>query len=203
MNDFKLILYDYGKRPNISILGLFFAFKYIENLEETVMSDIILRQLTEDFYSENIHLEELLDKMKDGTFVDKGRGYGVLMVDVLGHKFAIPLRSGMQHKNNFATVISKDASKITRRKGLDYTKAVIITEERFVTDHPFKIPQNQFLKISKSEHLIILDFTKSISRYIKAIQKQDKNILWEYRFSTFKNYHAEFGLVEKVEDSVE
>lgn len=174
-----------------------------ETLGETVMSDIILRQLTEDFYSENIHLEELLDKMKDGTFVDKGRGYGVLMVDVLGHKFAIPLRSGMQHKNNFATVISKDSSKITRRKGLDYTKAVIITEERFVSDHPFKIPQDQFVKISKSEHLIILDFTKSISRYIKAVQKQDKNILWEYRYSTFKNYHVEFGLVEKVEDNVE
>lgn len=163
------------------------------------MSDIILRQLTSDFYSENSHLQEALDKMKDGKFEDKGRGYGVLMVDVLGHKFAIPLRSEMTHKNNFATGIFKNASKKTIRKGLDYSKAVIITEERFVSSQPFKIPQDEFLKISKAEHQIILAFTKTLSRYIKAVQKQDKNILREYAFSTFKNYHFELGLIEKVE----
>lgn len=162
------------------------------------MSDIILRQLTSDFYVENSHLQEALDKMKDDNFKDKGRGYGVLMVDVLGHKFAIPLRSDMTHKNNFATAISKNESKRTIRKGLDYSKAVIITEERFISSQPFKIPQEEFLKINKAEHLIILEFTKTLSKYITAVQKQDRNILREYAFSTFKNYHLELGLIEKV-----
>ena len=164
------------------------------------MSDIIIRQLTSDFYNENGHLDEIMDKMKDGKFKDKGRGYGVFMVVILGHKFAIPLRSGMTHKNNFPTVISKDELQKTVRKGLDYSKAVIITEERFVSTSPFKIPQEEFLKISKSEHQIIMKFTKSISRYITAVKNQDQNVLREYKFSTFKNYHLEFGLIEKVKE---
>lgn len=152
-------------------------------------------KLTEDFYNEHTHLVEVLDKEKDGTLSNKERGYGVLLVDIEGYKFAIPLRSKMHinHKDNFTTRIYKSGNKKLRH-GLDYSKAVIITEDRFVSDKPFMLEEkSDFVKISKLEHKIIKEFEKYVKRYVKAVLKNDKNILMEYKYSTLCNYHEELG----------
>lgn len=162
---------------------------------------IKFRQLTSDFYAEHNHLVEIVDKEKDGRIVDKGRGYGVLLVSVKGYKFAIPLRSKMHinHKHNFTTKIHEVNGKKVRH-GLDYSKAVIITEDRFVSDIPFFLEDKfDFIKIDKSEQHIINSFEKFISKYIKAVQNDDKNVLNEYKFSTLQNYHNELGIQKTLE----
>lgn len=158
------------------------------------MAKIKLHQLTQDFYDEHSHLQEVEDKKRDGTFSNKGRGYGILMVKVKGYKFAIPLRSKMKHKENFTTKIYKENGQ-NLRKGLDYSKAVIITDERFVSLTSFKIEQDEFLKIVKAENHIIQAFEKYVDRYVKAYNAGDSNILKRYRYSTLKNYHTELGCV--------
>ncbi|MED1108072.1 type III toxin-antitoxin system TenpIN family toxin [Bacillus paramycoides] len=158
------------------------------------MAQIKLHQLTQDFYSEHGHLVEVADKKKDGTFSDKGRGYGVLMLKVKGYKFAIPLRSKMKHKENFTTKIyTENGAKL--RKGLDYSKAVIITDERFVSTAVFKIEQDEFLKIAKAEIRIIQSFEKYVERYVTAYNAGDSNILRKYQYSTLKNYHQELACI--------
>lgn len=156
------------------------------------MAKITLHQLTQAFYDEHSHLLEVEDKRRDGTFVNKGRGYGVLLVKINGQKFAIPLRSKMNHKENFHTKIYTDNGR-KYRKGLDYSKAVIITDERFVALRSFKIDQQEFLKIAKAENHIIQSFEKYVDRYIQAFNTQDQNILKKYSYSTLKNYHTELG----------
>ena len=49
--------------------------------------------------------------------------------------------------------------------------------------------------IGKEEHIKNM-FTNYVDKYIKAVQKEDKNILnsMEYRFTTLVNYHAELEL---------
>lgn len=162
------------------------------------MSDkkIVFHQLSQDFYKEHTHLVEMADKPGH----DKGRGYGVLLVEVLGYKFAIPLRSkmSMNHPGNFTTKIHSPEGKKVRH-GLDYTKAVIITEDRFIiTQREFMLAdKSDYVKINDNEHKIIADFEKFIRRYINAVNKNDQNILRNYQYSTFQNYHAEFGLIQK------
>ncbi|MFD8425958.1 hypothetical protein [Streptomyces sp. NPDC059668] len=62
------------------------------------MAKIKLHQLTQDFYDEHSHLTEIADKNSNGNLEDKGRGYGVLMIEIKGYQFAIPLRSKIKHK---------------------------------------------------------------------------------------------------------
>ncbi len=151
---------------------------------------IEFRQLTSDFYKDN-QLVEMLDKG-----IDKGRGYGVLLVDVKGVKFAIPVRSKMHinHKFCFTTRIYEDKGKRVRH-GLDYSKAVIIKEKRYVSQSQFFLEnRNDYNKINRRQHHIKSEFEKYIEKYIKAVQNDDQNILREYRYSTLQNYHDELNL---------
>ncbi len=156
-------------------------------------------KLSNDFYDENAHLKEILDKEKDGSLKNKERGYGVFLVDIEGVKFALPLRSKMHknHKDNFTTRIYKDEGKDVRH-GLDYSKAVIITEDRFVDiSNEFILElKSDYIKIDNKEHHIIQAFKKYVSRYIKGIREGDTRILAKYRYSTLQNYHKELGLLE-------
>lgn len=160
------------------------------------MKNIALRRLTSDYYSEHAHLKEAMDFNKvTGKPEDKGRGFGVCLVDILGHQFAIPLRTNMHHKENFITKFRKDDKGRVIREGLDYSKAIIITDQRFIASEPFVTrDKEEYLKISNSEKRILKDFEKYVQKYIKAVKKQDQNILKEYRYSTLQNYHTELGL---------
>ncbi|WP_215193344.1 hypothetical protein [Exiguobacterium sp. s95] len=161
-----------------------------------------LHQLTPVFYAENGHLIEALDKTPGSQFKDKGRGYAVLVVKVKNIQFAIPLRSSMSidHKYNFTTKTSVNSKGKKVRHGLDYSKAVIITSQAQVNEKIFYLKKKEdYLKIKKQVDKIQMEFEKMIEKYIRAVLKNDKNILREFRYSTLQNYHEELGLVvEKV-----
>ncbi len=55
---------------------------------------IQLRTLTDQFYADNKGLQEALDGSNDG----KVRGYGIVVIDLNGLVFGIPLRSHLNHK---------------------------------------------------------------------------------------------------------
>ncbi|WP_312755987.1 type III toxin-antitoxin system TenpIN family toxin [Rummeliibacillus suwonensis] len=155
-------------------------------------------ELSSDFYADNSHLVEVLDKDSAGNFKDKGRGYAVLLVEIKGYKFAIPLRSTMHigHKFNFTTRIYKSGSGRKVRHGLDYSKAVIITSATHVNKDLFKLKlKSDYVKIDNKEAKIYSDFEKVLDKYILAVKNNDKNILNEFRFSTLQNYHLELGLI--------
>ncbi|NLA14160.1 MAG: hypothetical protein GX867_07915, partial [Tissierellia bacterium] len=82
----------------------------------------------------------------------------------------------------------------------DYSKAIIITEERFVDTSRIFILENKsdYVKINKDEHHIIKTFEKYVSRYKQGIKKNDSRILAKYRYSTLQNYHAELGLPKLI-----
>lgn len=164
-----------------------------------------LRQLTDEFYKENTHLERILDKEKDSSvFNNKGRGYGVVIIEKFGKKFGIPLRSSMTHKFCFPTKIERDNEKNkTYRKGLDYTKAVILEKDSYISTRSFKIPSEEFDKINDSQHMIEKQFSKFVDDYIKAYKKNDQNVLGQkYRDSSLINYHEELGLLETLVKTV-
>ncbi len=146
---------------------------------------IQLRTLTDQFYADNKGLQEALDGSNDG----KVRGYGIVVIDLNGLVFGIPLRSHLNHKFGFVSERSEGV-----KKGLDYTKALLIKKEEYVS-RAYKIPTPEFTPhINDNKEKIQEDFNKFVNRYIEANVKKDENILRNYRYSTLKNYHKELGL---------
>ena len=78
---------------------------------------------------------------------------------------------------------------------MDYSKAVLLVRDEYISDDAFMIPQNEFLKIKEHTHFIEQKFNKYILHYIEAVKKNDVNVLRAYKFSTLQNYHRELGLL--------
>nr|WP_313668391.1 hypothetical protein [Atlantibacter sp.] len=81
--------------------------------------------------------------------------------------------------------------------GLDYSKAVLLRESNPISSDIFLLRSKVAGKklLGKQAH-ITRKFAHYVERYIKAVQKQDRNILNSigYRHTTLVNYHPELGL---------
>lgn len=152
-----------------------------------------LKKLTKAFYDENENLIQALD----GGWSEsaKVRGYGIVLVSIHSLVFGIPLRSHIKHKQAFFTDVTQDPT-LEARKGLDFSKAVLIGDSRYLDTSSFKIPVKEFDRIQDNHQHIVEKFTKYINKYIKAVKKSDRFVLPIYRFSTLQNYHVELGLTE-------
>lgn len=146
-----------------------------------------LRKLSESFYAQNTHLVEVLDKTNNSWTGGKTRGYGIVVVEVAGLKFGIPLRSNMNHRFGFITVSSE-------KKGLDYTKAVLLSKDEYISDAEFAIPTAEYIAIKDNTDDIAKEFNKFVNKYVRAAKNNDANVLNYYRYSTLKNYHVELGI---------
>ena len=91
-----------------------------------------LKILSKDFYSTYADCKEILKK--------ENRPYVCLTIEIGGIPFAIPFRHHIRHRYAFFTI---------GESGLDYTKAVVIAEARFLSnDHP-TIESKEFAIIKK------------------------------------------------------
>ena len=145
-----------------------------------------IKKLEELFYTENTHLVEVLDKDKHGNWTQaKTRGYGIAICEHRGLRFGIPLRSNINHSF---------CHKTNGSKGLDFTKAVLLTKDSYISKNPFIIPSLEHKEILDKSHHISKMFSKYVEVYVKGHQKADANILRVYKFSTLQNYHAELGI---------
>lgn len=148
---------------------------------------MLILKLEQKFFQQNTHLVEVLDKDSRGIWDgEKKRGYGIVLISYNSLRFGIPLRTHISHKHCYRTIFEK---------GLDYTKAVLLVQDDYISNLPFMIDDAEYLKIKSHTHHISSQFEKFVGRYVAAVGKSDHNILREYKFSTLKNYHAELGLV--------
>ena len=153
-----------------------------------------LKKLDNSFYADNAHLKEALDNYNGNWTQGKVRGYGIVIIFINNLSFAIPLRSNIKHKSAYITV--KSNQKGLEGKGLDFSKALLISDKKYISNLPFKISPNEHKKLADKEHYITSKFEKYISKYILAVQRADNHVLnnSNYRFSTLCNYHQELGL---------
>lgn len=153
-----------------------------------------LKKLDSSFYEENNHLIQALDNHSGNWEAGKTRGYGVVVINFKEMTFAIPLRSNIKHDAAYITVRSSEAG--IKGKGLDYSKAVLISQESYISHEHFKIPATEHKKLLDKEHFVTAKFEKYVERYRKAVTVSDKNILnsKEYRHTTLQNYHVELEI---------
>ncbi|HAI5711670.1 TPA: hypothetical protein HJR26_005167 [Escherichia coli] len=163
-------------------------------------SPMELKKLDISFYKNNPVVLEALDfNAKTNSWLggDKVRGHGIVQIQIQlqGLTFAIPVRSHIRHDDCY--IIERDMGRNDiRGMGLDYSKAMLITDPTYVSADIFLLKSKKAAKdlLSKEAH-VTKQFSQYVERYVEAVKKNDNNILRrDYRFTTLINYHAELGL---------
>ena len=146
------------------------------------MKKVEVIHLTDAFYDKYPHRE--YDQI---LYRKEGRGYyyGVIIVELFNAKFAIPLHSNV-----------KNGLKIRQDKmtgyysGLDFEKAVVIENESYLGELYEVKPKSDYNVILRKKNHIERQFKKYILQYIKAVEKNDLNILnREYPNTSLKYFH--------------
>lgn len=156
-----------------------------------------LKKLDPSFYNDHTHLIQALDNVNGAWQAGKTRGYGIVLISINNLVFGIPLRSNIPHKAAYLTVRNSPSVKGPPfGKGLDFSKALLITKTSYISTEVFKIPAEEHKKLASKQPYIAQTFQKYVERYIAAVSKSDLHILnsIEYRYTTLQNYHIELGL---------
>ena len=143
-------------------------------------------RLSAAFYAQFSRCEEILTKEE--------RPYYVLLLELDGLTFAIPLRSHITHSYCFLADISTD-----QKSGLDYSKAVVITDSaKYVDPTPVTIRQHEYNFLKQSEYLIKKQFSSYVASYKKEVRRRQKNPAFPVsalcRYASLKYFHNELGL---------
>ena len=107
--------------------------------------------LSDKFYRDYSGCEEILQK--------DSRPYMCLAVSINGETFAIPFRHHIQHKYAFFT---------KPRCGLDYSKAVVISSEEYISSVSPRIDQMEFNAVKGKDARIQNGMEKYIKLYNTA-----------------------------------
>ena len=121
-------------------------------------------RLSAAFYAQFSQCEEILTK--------QDRPYYVLILELDGVTYAIPLRSHISHPYCF-TADSPNGEK----NGLDYSKAVIIASAQYIDPAPVTIRQHEYNFLKQREYLIKKQFSSYVASYKKEVRRRQKTSL--------------------------
>lgn len=134
-----------------------------------------IKILSKKFYDTYSDCSEILKK--------ETRPYACLTIELDGLLFAIPFRHHIRHSYSFHTL---------GEAGLDYTKAVIISDNEYLTDEHPSIESKEFSIIKKNEQKIKYGLKKYVNQYKRAMKHRDnprsKNILKYSSLQYFEDY---------------
>jgi protein AbiQ len=156
------------------------------------------KRLSTTFVEQTKNLLEVLE--------DKGRGYCTIQVKYKDLLFAVPLRSNLNHTRGKALKIGgapvsfitdpfyDSARKCTCYRGLDYQKALLLSDpnEDFSSNYPLP-DNNQKTLLRDNEHKI----TKQFRRYVDSYKRGcNQSLPYKRSFykSTLVNYHSLIGV---------
>lgn len=136
--------------------------------------------LTEQFYKDYEKCPEIEQK--------RFRPYIMLLVKIDNLTFALPLRSHIKHPYAFFTDNENHC-------GVDYSKAVIITNESLYIDtkRPTLRP-NEHKALQGKAYIITKEFSRYLNDYKKAVTKNTKRLDYTYKYCTLQYFHNELGI---------
>ena len=115
-----------------------------------------LAYLSNTFYMKYQNCPEMLHKHE--------RPYVCITVDIDGHLYAIPIRHNITHKYAFITI---------GKRGLDYTKAVLIEDESYLSGDTPIIDTIEWRKIQISKNAIYVGFSSYLREYKHALSHKE------------------------------
>jgi protein AbiQ len=143
-------------------------------------------RLSNAFYSKFGQYDEILTK--------ENRPYYVLLLELDGLTYAIPLRSHITHSYCFVADNSSG-----QNSGLDYSKAVVIMDTiQYIDPAPVTIRQHEYNVYKQHEYLIKKQFSSYVALYKKEIRRRLKNPALPAsalcNYASLKYFHKELGL---------
>lgn len=134
--------------------------------------------LSPAFYSAYAGCSEILKK--------PARPYACLAVTIDGVRFAIPIRHHIPHRWAFFTI---------DRRGLDYTKAVVLSRPEYIGGTGAWIEQAEFDLIKGKETVIVNGMRQYLQVYKKALRYPDNPHYENIRSnSALQYFHRELRL---------
>lgn len=131
--------------------------------------------LTKEFYAKYGHMKEILKK--------HDRPYVCVEIEVDGLTFAIPFRHNINHGFSFHTI---------GKAGLDFTKAIIVTDNTYISSDKPTIESAEFTIIKKEEQKIKYRFRQFLRQYKKALSHpevpRNTNLITYSALQYFKEY---------------
>ena len=143
-------------------------------------------RLSTVFYAQFGQCDEILTK--------ENRPYYVLILELDGLTYAIPLRSHITHPYCFVVDISDG-----QNSGLDFSKAVVIVDSaQYIDPAPVTIRQHEYNIYKQQEYLIRRQFSSYVASYKKQVRRRLKNpalpVSALCRYASLKYFHRELGL---------
>lgn len=121
------------------------------------------------------------------------RPYMVMLVCIRSNTFAIPFRTNIAHNNCYK--FKKSARATTTVTGLDYTKAVVVNDSRYI-GAPARIDNMEYAELSNSYLFIVKQFEKFVNDYIAYVNgKSNYYNVKKFQYTTLKYFHKELGII--------
>lgn len=121
------------------------------------------------------------------------RPYLVLLIKIEEHTFAIPFRSNVEHTSCYK--FKNSNRETTSSTGLDYSKAVIITNNTYISDSA-TIDDLEYLELNKKYFFIIKQFKAYVNDYKKYVAGTlNPYKCKKYKFTTLKYFHEELDIL--------
>lgn len=145
------------------------------------------------YYTLNYLSEEFYNDYNETDFPEieqkSTRPYIVLLIKINENTFAIPFRTNVKHNYCYKFKNSnRDSDAVT---GLDFTKAVIIAESKYIGS-PATIDNKEYVELSNKYHFIISKFKKYVDGYLKYINGNGNEFDYKkYKYSTLKYFHKQ------------
>lgn len=157
------------------------------SLGEVMMKKIYsLNYLSTDFY----------DKYDSKNYPEiehkASRPYLVMLIKIGTNTYAIPFRTNIRHRYCYKFKTSdRNTQSIT---GLDYTKAVIINDMKYIGNKA-TIDNKEFVELNNKYFFIVKQFKKYVDGYRRYINGELNTFEQrKYQFSTLKYFHKEMNI---------
>lgn len=137
-----------------------------------------LKYLTEQFYNNyNTKSYPEIEHKKE-------RPYMVFLVEIDANTYAIPFRTNIKHKWCYKF---KNTTRETKYyTGLDYSKAVIVNEKRYIGNEA-TIDNKEYVEINNKYYFIIKQFKSYLQGYIRyRLDRYINKIASYFEYSLFE-----------------
>lgn len=127
----------------------------------------------------------------------QGRPYNCLLIDSHQNYFiCVPFRSSINHSN--AYMFKSSQRSIYCRSGLDYSKAVIISDTKYLDTTAAIVDQDEYTEAMRNMNTIAQEVVLYVDTYVGHVSRtapiHEREFQRKYQFSTLKYFHDILGI---------
>lgn len=120
------------------------------------------------------------------------RPYVVMVIEITGNKFALPLRTNIRH--NYCYKFKNTGRDTQSSTGIDFTKAVIVNDEKYI-GVPTTIDNKEYVELMNKFYFVIKKFRNYLQGYIDYRRNGgDEFTARKYQFTTLQYFERELGI---------